>query len=480
MLTIACIVCALAPAASASAPVADLSFTGQGFRVPNHFFGLSVEYKELAKYESSGVLFDRMISLFREHDGSPMLFRLGGRSTDEVVWHTPTPHAPRYEEKLTPAWISEVGALAHRDHLHIELGLNMAVHSPHMAVAFTRAMRKALPGRFFGVAMGNEPDLYRLESWLDKERIPSTLPGTPRHWAENYTQQAYIREYKVYARAILKAFPGVHITAPELTYPSAEWPTDLFALGRLAPQDISFHRYATATCKRVNNHAPTVSAFLSDRYTGGLAKTLGTDIGLARQNGHRLRVTEMGSVTCGGRKHLAESFATALWAPDALFEMMHEGVAGVNWHIRPKYPNAPFHIVGNAVQAFPEAYGLSVFSQMMGPGASLEDVAVQASSSSVFLKAWAVRSRKGLKVLLLNKGPDDVVAHLHLGNRRRPVTVSRLLAPNLASRTHVTFGGQSIGSDGRWHGRLRQISVAPANDFYRVRVPGYSAALVTF
>ena len=53
-----------------------------------------------------------------------------------------------------------VGALARRDHLHIELGLNMAVHSPRMAVAFTRAMRKVLPGRFFGVAMGNEPDLY--------------------------------------------------------------------------------------------------------------------------------------------------------------------------------------------------------------------------------------------------------------------------------------------------------------------------------
>jgi hypothetical protein len=474
-----CMIGALAAPASASVPTADLSLTGQSQRVPFEFFGLSVEDKEIAKYESAGVLFDRMISLFREQDGSPMLFRLGGRSADEVVWHTKTPHAPRYEELLTPDWVSQLGALARRNHLHIELDLNMAVHSPRMAVAFAKAVHKALPGRFAGVAMGNEPDLYRLESWLDKERIPSTMRSTPRHWAENYTPQKYVREYTIYAKAILKAFPGIRITAPELTYPSLEWPTDLFGLGKLAPEDFSFHRYATATCKRVNSHAPTTSAFLSERYTGGLAKTLGTDIAFAHQHGHKLRVTEMGSVTCGGRKHLAESFATALWAPDALFEMMRAGVDGINWHIRPSYPNAPFHIVSGAVQAFPEAYGLAIFAQMIGPRARLEQVGIS-SSSTLALKAWAVRSRKGLKLLLLNKGDTDIVTHLQLGNRRRPAKVSRLVAPNLDSRTGVTFGGQSIGPDGRWQGRLRQITVTPSNNNYRVRLPAYSAALVDF
>jgi hypothetical protein len=67
-----------------------------------------------------------------------------------------------------------------------------------------------------------------------------------------------------------------------------------------------------------------------------------------------------------------------------------------------------------------------------------------------------------------------------LGNRRHAAQISRLVAPNLASRTKVTFAGQSIGADGRWQGRQRVISVDPQSGYYRVRVPGYSAALVQF
>ena len=41
---------------------------------------------------------------------------------------------------------------------------------------------------------------------------------------------------------------------------------------------------------------------------------------------------------------MANSFATALWAPDVLFELLNAGVDGVNWHIRPSTLNAPFNL----------------------------------------------------------------------------------------------------------------------------------------
>src|SRR5262249_28658997 len=158
---------------------------------------------------------------------------------------------------------------------------------------------------------------------------------------------------------------------------------------------LSFHRYATATCKKVGSHPPTPEAFLSNRYSKGLANTLGNDIAFSHQHGLGMRVTEMNSVTCGGRKHLAESFATGLWAPDALFEMMRAGVDGVNWHIRPRFFNAPFHFDRDGVIPLPEFYGLVVFTNMLLPRSSLDQTNVQ-SSGPTALKAWAVRSSRGL------------------------------------------------------------------------------------
>ncbi len=483
------IVCAaylslMAPAASGGSPravPADVSLTGQSHRIPGGFFGLSVEDSEVARYESAGVLFDRMISIMRPRDGSRMTLRLGGRSSDEVYWHVPAgTHAPRYALRLDQAWLDQLAALARRDRLKLEFGLNLAVHSPRMAASFAKAALAAVgSGHVAGFGVGNEPDLYRLEPWLEKERIASTLPSTPRHWTAGYTPETYVREYLQYRQAVLRAVPAAAFTAPELTYPSRLWPSELLALGRQAPQAISFHRYATATCKRVNLHAPGVYAFLRDRYAGGLAKTLSGVSGLTQQRGVPLRVTEMNSVTCGGRKHLAESFATALWAPDALFEMMRIGVAGINWHIRPRLPNAPFHLGPSGIDPLPEVYGLAVFADMLGRRSRLEETNVS-SALGHYVKAWAVRSKDGLRLLVLNKSGKTVKSRIDVGAANGSALVRRLMAPSAASESGITFAGQEIGSDGRWHGRDRAFTIQPSGSVYRLHLPPYSAALIDF
>lgn len=485
VLTIVCIACLTGTAASASgvgptSVTADISLTGQGQRIPSGFFGLSVEDSEVSKYESTGVLFDRMLSILHAQDGSRMTLRLGGRSSDEAYWQVPTTNAPRNVQALDQGWLDDLSRLARRNHLRLEFDLNMAVHSPRMAASFARAaMNTVGAGHLAGFGMGNEPDLYRLESWLEKERIPSTLSSTPRHWTAGYTVKQYVQEYLQYRSAVLRAVPGASLTAPELTYPSRLWPTQLLDLGRRAPQAISFHRYATATCKRVNLHAPGVYAFLRDRYAGGLAKTLGGVARLAVERRVPLRVTEMNSVTCGGRKQLAESFATALWAPDALFEMLRTGVSGVNWHIRPKLPNAPFHLGPGGIEPLPEVYGLAVFAQMLGPRARLEETSIT-SPLGHELKAWAVKSRDGLRLLILNKSGKLVKTRVQVGGTGRLALVRRLLAPALSARSGVTFAGQSIGPDARWHGRSRSFSIQASGSTYDLRLAPYSAALVDF
>jgi hypothetical protein len=54
-----------------------------------------------------------------------------------------------------------------------------------------------------------------------------------------------------------------------------------------------------------------------------------------------------------------------------------------------------------------------------------------------------------------------------------------LLAPKLTAESRVTFAGQSIGSDGRWHGHVKRTLVQPGDrGFYTFRMPAYSAAVI--
>src|SRR5581483_9976320 len=199
-IAIVCIASLAGTAASASgggqmSVVADIGLSGHSQRIPSGFFGLSVEDSEVTKYESAGVLFDRMISIMRPQDGSRMILRLGGRSSDEVYWQAPSTNAPRYVLALDQAWLDDLGKLARRDRLKLEFDLNMAVHSPRMAASFAKAAMSSVgPGHLAGFGMGNEPDLYRLEPWLEKERIPSTLSSTPCLWNAGYTPEKYLLE----------------------------------------------------------------------------------------------------------------------------------------------------------------------------------------------------------------------------------------------------------------------------------------------
>jgi hypothetical protein len=471
---------ALAPGAADArghASIVDVGVSATGRPVSSDFFGLSVEYTELADYESEGRAFDRMLSVMRPQDGRPLLFRLGGTTADEVYWNTPAPR-PSFVSDLDPAWMNALGALARRDRLRVELTLNLAVHSPTMAVDFAQAAQNALPGHALaGLAIGNEPDLYKRQPRYQQERIPSTLPSTPTDWTDHYSPASYRSDYSTYASALHSAFPSVPLIAPELTFPSLTWPQELLNLGRLAPQILSFHRYAAATCTRgQRERAPTPVSFLSDRYSTGLAHSLNNDIAFAHSHGLQLRVSEINSVSCSRPGGVASSFSTALWALDTLFELMRAGVDGVNWHIRPDLPNSPFHVTATGVQALPELYALNVFGRMLGPRPRLVPTTVSPASSAT-LKAWALRSAAGLHVLLLNEGARPVRAIVAVPGARGPMLLSRLLAPGIAARAGITFAGQSIGSEGEWQRRFRLTKLHLNHGRLVVEVPPYSAAL---
>ena len=92
---------------------------------------------------------------------------------------------------------------------------------------------------------------------------------------------------------------------------------------------------------------------------GGVARSLAAVIGDAhRRAGLPFRLTEVNSVTCGGVTGVSNTFATALWAPDTLFELLRAGVDGVNVHVRTDAINAAFAFKRDELVARPLLYGL--------------------------------------------------------------------------------------------------------------------------
>src|SRR5205085_4793117 len=163
------------------------------------------------------------------------------------------------------------------------------------------------------------------------------------------------------------------------------------------------------------------------------------------------RLTEFNSVTCGGLRGVSDTFATALWAPDTLFELLRAGVDGVNLHLRANTVNAPFSLGKHGIRARPLMYGLLTFIRTLGRDPWLVRSHLQAKRS-LHLKAWAVRVGRGvLHVLLIDKGERSVRVVLRLP-ARGPATVVRLLAPSPRSTSRVTLAGRRLNSVGGWEG----------------------------
>ena len=468
-----------APPSGPRSPAVHVRVTGVSTRIPPSFLGLGVEVSELSSYAHAGAVFDRTLSLLRPGSEQSMPLRVGGYSADEAYWDASQQPAPPGVFEVGDDWVRQLAGLAGRDHLQVSLAVNLAVHSPSMAVDFAQAVSHALaPSGLAGVAVGDEPDLYGREPWFDSERVASTLPSTTGAWTADYSPSSYRQDYLGYAQALDAALPGVPLLGPEVASSAPAWLQVLAGLGSLSPVALTVHRYPMSCRPAHSRLYPRTSLLLAERSSAGLAGGLRGAIAFAHQAGMSLVVSEINSASCAGPPGVTNSFASALWAPDVLFELLHTGVDGVYWHIRADRLNSPFELQAGAIEPLPELYGLAMFAQMLGSGARL--VAAQVTSApGADVKAWATRFPHEARILLINKGPVGASVSVNVGASSGVARIERLLAPSVTSSTDVTLAGRWIGADARWHGHERLTTVRPRAGTYRIRVPGYSAALLS-
>ncbi len=457
---------------------ASVVSAGGARTVPESYLGVSTEYWALPLFYRHMRLFERALALIHAQGNGPLSVRIGGDSADHTFWDPMARNMPHWVFKLTPAWLTPTAKLVRRLGVRLILDLNLVTGSPIRAAEWAQAAEREMPrGSIAAFEIGNEPDIYNRWFWLatvSRRTLGATLLPT------GLTADSYAQVFRAYSTALAQVAPHVALIGPAVANPALDvnWISGLIDSSHPGLGTVSAHRYPLSACAtRTSRAYPTIARVLGEPASAGIAHTLAPAIALAHRADLPFRLTELNSVTCGGRPGVSDAFATALWAPDALFELLHAGVDGVNVHVRANTINAAFALSRTGFIARPLLYGLILFARTLGPGAQLVPVSVHAPDA-VHLKVWAVRVRGNtLHVLLINKGNRNVRVALALP-ATGPAQVQRLLATSAASRWGVTLNGQRLGPNGAWQGHAATETIAPGPHGYALVVPRVSAALM--
>jgi hypothetical protein len=447
--------------------------------VPRSFLGLSTEYWALPLWSRHLPLLERVLSLVHAPGDGPLILRIGGDSADHALWEAPTRLIADWVFDVTPAWLRETARLARQARLRLILDLNLLTASPASDAAWAATAERALPPHsIIGFEIGNEPDIYNRWYWL------GMLAGTRaavRLLPSELSSTNYVRDFHAYARALAAVAPGVPLAGPALANPAVNgrWVSALLAAPHRGLKLVTGHKYPYSACARRHPASyATIARVLSERATAGMARSIVPEIRMANRAGLPFRLTELNSVTCGGRRGVSNTFATALWAPDALFELLHAGVNGVNVHVRARAINAAFALTKRGLVARPLLYGLILFTRTLGVQPRLVAVHLRAPRS-LHLKAWAVRVAGGaLHVLVIDKGTRSANVRLRVLGAG-PATVQRLIAPRATSTSDVRLDGQWLTPSGAWTGAPDTQTVRRSANGYELTVRGLSAALVS-
>ena len=409
-------------------------------RIASGFVGVSMDYCATPKYMAGGaepVLAHLLLGL------SPQpVVRIGGNGPDmPCTGKRPRPILP--EAAL-------IASLARATGARLILGINLIAHDALLAAVETRGLvdeiERRAPFRYIqAFEIGNEPDRY----------VRYGARGSTRASAISSDFHEYLNDFTTWAGVIRAAAknPHVAIAGPSLGRIGLPWLTEpnagdfgQFLRAPAKPTLITFHTYplhGTSRCPA--SDCPSIENLLAPAASTGpadeVARFVGS-IGWWRQ----LRVDEMNSVTGGGAKGVSNTFASALWALDTLFELAQAGVSGVNVHTFPSAQYTLYTGPRGGWRVFPEYYGLLAFERAAPAGSQL--LAVTGGSADPELDMWGVRQPSGrLVVVAINKSPRPADGASHrrrrAGRRRGTgcVAAGRAERGPLALPARIRFDG---------------------------------------
>ncbi|MGZ4172431.1 MAG: glycosyl hydrolase family 79 C-terminal domain-containing protein [Solirubrobacteraceae bacterium] len=465
--------------AARAEPTFDVSGAPVGNPIASGFVGLSIEIKALQEYAGTDPTAVNPVLLHLIEDIAPAqspVLRLGGDSTDWSWWPVPrVARPPGVRFTLTPNWMDVAHSLAAAVRGRLILGVDLEANNPTIAAAEARAMVDRVGrGSVDALELGNEPELYGSFGWY-KSATGRQVPGRP----PGYDPAAFTRDFSTFARQL----PDARLAGPSSGAPA--WLAQLGAFLSAEPRVrlVTVHAYPLKHCRK--STVVTIGQLLSEQSSHGLAASVAPYVAVATAHHDPLRIDEMNGVSCGGTRGVSDSFASALWMLDTLFEMARTGVGGVNIHT---VPNTINEVLGPAndggtwrMRVHPEYYGMMMFGQAAPAGSHLLKLGTATPSG---VKVWATRAADGVvHVVVINKRlARSQFLRLRIAGADAPAEVEQLRAPSVGATGGVTFGGQTFGAEtatGVLAGPAAHHTITPSGGGYPVTVPAASATMLT-
>jgi len=410
------------------------------------------------------------------------VLRVGGNTTDERTWtpggsgETAGQVAPSDVRnfasliKACPRWKAIYGINFR--------GKDGSSASPELAADEAVYATEQIGSQLLGFEIGNEPELYGEGITFDVFLNGGTTSGGEK-----------IAGWTEFAAAIRAAVPHAVFTGPAAASDRAGWTEDFAASEKGKIALLTEHYYIS----NYSSAQPSIPGMLTYPSAGIVAALKNVQSAAAKVGKVPFRFDECNSYF--GSTHpagVANAFAAALWAIDYIFTHARYGSSGVNFHnsgdVTGYAAIAETNSVVDAVQ--PLYYGLFLFSNIFRGGAKGVLLESTLTVSGAALTAFVVSSEGSTYVVLNNKDTANAASVKITGFASSATKASVMTLASSGGTppeqlgnlgiynggSPITFGGQAVALDGRWHGTSTETPVSKVS--VTVYVAAASAALV--
>jgi hypothetical protein len=339
-------------------------------------------------------------------------------------------------------------------------GLNMGTGTPEAAADEAAYVMDMIGTKLIAFQLCNEPDLF----YRNKIR------------KSDYDFAQFGEEWQRFYQAIRARVPNAPFAGPDTAY-NNEWLVPFARRFKSEAVFLSQHYYAegpptdpSMTIERLLRPNPALEAEFA-----GMRKTV-------EESGLPFRLAETNSCYRGGKPGVSDTFASALWAAELMYQLASAGGMGINFHGGGYGVYTPIADTReDGFLARPIYYGMLLFAQA-GAGQLVESkLDSDANSQAPLLTAYGLRSDNGaIKAAVFNKNVDrGVRLTIDPGERSQRANAFRLHAPRIDDTTDTTFGGSVVGASGTW-AAAREEQLPVENGAAVIDLPAASGALVVF
>ncbi len=458
-----------------------------GNKIGSDFTGLSYESAQLGNPDFFSAANTELIGYLRTLSRAGVL-RIGGNTSEFCHWTPdaaarPNASAPRSsgpQDKttgigfsyavgpdtghkapppsiVTPPAIRNLREFLDATGWSLIYGLNLGTGTPEIAAAEAAYVNDTIGSKLLAFQLGNEPDLFYRNGLR----------------ASNYSFEQYAQEWQRFYDAIHARVPHPRMAGPDTAY-NNEWLAPFAKRFKSEVLYLSQHYYAEGP--------PTDPAMTIERLLRPNPKLQDAFHGMqetVQESGLPFRLAETNSCYQGGKPGVSDTFASALWGGDLMYQLAAAGGKGINFHGGGYGWYTP--VAGtrrNGFLARPLYYGMLMFAQA-GPGTLVESNVANLPDAPL-LNAYALRNDDGgLRVAIFNKNDRAVQLTIDAGQKLGPADALRLCAPRLDDRTDTTFGGAPVGASGAWTAAKGEF-VAVEGGTAKLELEPASAALVIF